>query len=99
MIWIRIACLVVGDLCLIQQTGRAGRQLARIMKTPTGPVFGFCCVKVTFSRVSASHCRSDACESTVEVVTPYWAANSSGKVRAIVNTQHFEQAVHQEVCS
>lgn len=43
--------------------------------------------------------RSDACESTVEVVTPYWAANSSGKIRAIVNTQHFEQAVHQEVCS
>ena len=43
--------------------------------------------------------RLDACESTVEVVTPYWAANSSGKIRAIVNTQHFEQAVHQEVCS
>lgn len=43
--------------------------------------------------------KSDACESTVEVVTPYWAANSSGKIRAIVNTQHFEQAVHQEVCS
>jgi len=43
--------------------------------------------------------KSDSCESTVEVVTPYWAANSAGKVRAIVNTQHFEQAVHQEVCS
>lgn len=43
--------------------------------------------------------RMDACESSVEIVTPYWAANSAGKVRAIVNTQHFEQAVHQEVCS
>lgn len=43
--------------------------------------------------------KSDACESTVEVVTPYWAANSAGKIRAIVNTQHFEQAVHQEVCT
>ncbi|CAG7721781.1 unnamed protein product [Allacma fusca] len=41
----------------------------------------------------------DSCESTVEIVTPYWAANSSGKVRAIVNTQHFEQAIHQEVCA
>jgi hypothetical protein len=27
--------------------------------------------------------RSDACESTVEVVTPYWAANSSGKIRGL----------------
>ncbi|KAK7870514.1 hypothetical protein R5R35_002917 [Gryllus longicercus] len=43
--------------------------------------------------------RVDACESKVEIVTPYWASNSAGKVRAIVNTQHFEQAIHQEVCS
>ncbi|KAL1123528.1 hypothetical protein AAG570_002605 [Ranatra chinensis] len=42
--------------------------------------------------------RMDACQSKVEIVTPYWAANSAGKVRAIVNTQHFEQAIHQEVC-
>uniref|UniRef100_A0A1B6CFB1 Spaetzle domain-containing protein n=1 Tax=Clastoptera arizonana TaxID=38151 RepID=A0A1B6CFB1_9HEMI len=43
--------------------------------------------------------RVDACESKVEIVTPYWAANSAGKIRAVVNTQHFEQAIHQEVCS
>ncbi|XP_034934726.1 protein spaetzle 3 [Chelonus insularis] len=43
--------------------------------------------------------RVDVCESKVEVVTPYWASNSAGKIRAIVNTQHFEQAIHQEVCS
>ncbi|XP_065206360.1 protein spaetzle 3-like [Planococcus citri] len=43
--------------------------------------------------------RLDSCESKLEVVTPYWASNSAGKVRAIVNTQHFEQAIHQEVCS
>ncbi|KAF4522844.1 hypothetical protein B566_EDAN008106 [Ephemera danica] len=43
--------------------------------------------------------RLDACESKVEIVTPYWASNSAGKIRAIVNTQHFEQAIHQEVCS
>ncbi|XP_063702673.1 protein spaetzle 3 [Culicoides brevitarsis] len=43
--------------------------------------------------------RSDACESKVEIVTPYWASNSAGKIRAIVNTQHFEQAIHQEVCT
>lgn len=43
--------------------------------------------------------RMDACESKVEIVTPYWASNSAGKIRAIVNTQHFEQAIHQEVCT
>ncbi|XP_050081697.1 protein spaetzle 3 [Anopheles aquasalis] len=43
--------------------------------------------------------RVDACESKIEIVTPYWATNSAGKVRAVVNTQHFEQAIHQEVCS
>ncbi|KAL1497443.1 hypothetical protein ABEB36_008417 [Hypothenemus hampei] len=43
--------------------------------------------------------RVDACESKLEIVTPYWASNSAGKVRAIVNTQHFEQAIHQEVCA
>ncbi|XP_046492527.1 protein spaetzle 3 [Neodiprion pinetum] len=43
--------------------------------------------------------RVDACESKIEIVTPYWASNSAGKIRAIVNTQHFEQAIHQEVCS
>lgn len=43
--------------------------------------------------------RIDACESKVEIVTPYWASNSAGKIRAIVNTQHFEQAIHQEVCA
>jgi len=41
----------------------------------------------------------DACESKIEIVTPYWASNSAGKIRAVVNTQHFEQAVHQEVCT
>ncbi|KAF7284149.1 hypothetical protein GWI33_022506 [Rhynchophorus ferrugineus] len=43
--------------------------------------------------------RIDACESKLEIVTPYWASNSAGKIRAIVNTQHFEQAIHQEVCA
>ncbi|CAH0564696.1 unnamed protein product [Brassicogethes aeneus] len=43
--------------------------------------------------------RVDACDSKMEIKTPYWASNSAGKIRAIVNTQHFEQAIHQEVCS
>ncbi|XP_020298747.1 protein spaetzle 3 [Pseudomyrmex gracilis] len=51
------------------------------------------------NRSSESSGRIDACESKVEIVTPYWASNSAGKIRAIVNTQHFEQAIHQEVCS
>lgn len=41
----------------------------------------------------------DACQSKVEIITPYWASNSAGKIRAIVNTQHFEQAIHQETCA
>jgi len=40
----------------------------------------------------------DICESRVEVTTPYWATNSNGKVRAIVNNKQFEQAIHQEIC-
>jgi len=40
----------------------------------------------------------DVCDSTIEVTTPYWATNSKGKVRAIVNNKQFEQAVHQEIC-
>ena len=43
--------------------------------------------------------RTDACESRTEVTTPYWATNSNGKVRAIVNNDNFEQAVHQEICT
>ncbi|XP_076329714.1 protein spaetzle 3-like isoform X1 [Tachypleus tridentatus] len=42
--------------------------------------------------------RVDACESTVEIVTPYWASNSAGKIRAIINTKHLQQAIQQEVC-
>lgn len=40
----------------------------------------------------------DACESITEVTTPYWATNSNGEVRAILNTKQFNQAVHQEIC-
>ena len=44
---------------------------------------------------SQSSNKVDACESTVEIVTPYWASNSQGKIRAIVNTQHLQQAIQQ----
>lgn len=43
--------------------------------------------------------KEDSCESKTEIVTPYWASNSNGKVRSIVNNKAFEQAVHQEICS
>ena len=43
--------------------------------------------------------KEDVCESRVEVSTPYWAQNSDGKVRAILNNKEFEQAVHQEICT
>lgn len=65
---------------------RAARQAAGGLRAPT-------------TNSTSDTGRVDACQSKVEIVTPYWAANSAGKIRAIVNTQHFEQAVHQEVCS
>jgi len=43
--------------------------------------------------------KDDVCESKIEVSTPFWASNSNGKVRAILNNKEFEQAVHQEICS
>jgi len=43
--------------------------------------------------------KTDVCESKTEIVTPYWASNSNGKVRAVLNNKEFEQAVHQEICS
>jgi len=43
--------------------------------------------------------KEDVCQSKVEIVTPYWASNSNGKVRAILNNKEFEQAIHQEICS
>jgi len=43
--------------------------------------------------------KEDVCLSKVEIVTPYWASNSNGKVRAILNNKEFEQAIHQEICS
>ena len=38
------------------------------------------------------------CDSKVEIVQPYWASNSNGKIRAILNNDQFEQAIHQELC-
>jgi len=43
--------------------------------------------------------KEDMCESKVEVTSPYWASNSNGKVRAILNNKEFEQAIHQEICT
>jgi len=43
--------------------------------------------------------KEDVCQSQVEIVTPYWASNSNGKVRAVLNNKEFEQAIHQEICS
>jgi len=43
--------------------------------------------------------KTDVCESKLEVETPFWAVNSDGKLRAILNNKEFEQAVHQEICT
>lgn len=43
--------------------------------------------------------KEDVCNSKVEIVTPFWASNSNGKVRAVLNNKEFEQAIHQEICT
>ncbi|XP_018016754.1 protein spaetzle 3 isoform X2 [Hyalella azteca] len=43
--------------------------------------------------------RLDSCNSKMEIVTPYWASNSAGKILAIVNLSEFSQVIHQEVCT
>ncbi|KAF2368577.1 Spaetzle [Trinorchestia longiramus] len=43
--------------------------------------------------------RLDSCNSKMEIVTPYWASNSAGKILAIVNLNEFSQVIHQEVCT
>merc|ERR1711892_1455890 len=42
--------------------------------------------------------KTDICLSKVEILTPFWASNSNGKVRAILNNQQFQQTIHQELC-
>lgn len=40
----------------------------------------------------------DACESKMEVLTPYYATNSKGLLRTIVNTELMQQSVQVETC-
>jgi len=49
-------------------------------------------------KANKSSGKEDVCQSKIEIVTPYWASNSNGKVRAILNNKEFEQAIHQEIC-
>ena len=67
-------------------TGKPNHRPRRQVKLPAVP------------RSGRSRSHSDVCRSTVEIATPYWASNSNGKVRAILNSDQFEQAVHQEIC-
>lgn len=41
----------------------------------------------------------DACQSKVEVITPYYATNAKGNLRKIVNSELMQQAVQVETCS
>merc|ERR1719427_425990 len=52
----------------------------------------------TVSEKNKKSGKEDVCQSKIEIVTPYWASNSNGKVRAILNNKEFEQAIHQEIC-
>lgn len=41
----------------------------------------------------------DACESKMEVLTPYYATNSQGKLRTVINSELMQQAIQVETCS
>lgn len=40
----------------------------------------------------------DACQSRVEVITPFHATNSKGKLRTVVNSELMQQAIQIETC-
>lgn len=40
----------------------------------------------------------DACQSKMEVITPYYATNSKGKLRTVVNSELMQQAIQIETC-
>lgn len=40
----------------------------------------------------------DACQSKMEVLTPYYATNSKGQLRTIVNSELMQQAIQVETC-
>lgn len=41
----------------------------------------------------------DACQSKMEVLTPYYATNSKGQLRTVVNSGLMQQAIQVETCS
>lgn len=40
----------------------------------------------------------DACQSKMEILTPYYATNSKGKLRNVVNSELIQQAIQVETC-
>lgn len=40
----------------------------------------------------------DACQSQMQVITPYYARNSKAKLRVVVNTELMQQAIQVETC-
>lgn len=40
----------------------------------------------------------DACQSKMEILTPYYATNSKGKLRTVVNSELMQQAIQVETC-
>lgn len=87
---------VLGRRIVVRESTDAEAKLSKQPKLRKQSVIG---LRFFHKTLKLLFCRLDACESKVEIVTPYWASNSAGKLRAIVNTQHFEQAIHQEICS
>lgn len=55
------------------------------------------CLKCEELSVS-SFFSSNACPTRQEVVAPYWAVNTRGKMLAIVNDPPYEQHIHWENC-
>lgn len=41
----------------------------------------------------------DSCQSKMEIITPYYATNSKGKLRTILNSELMQQAIQVETCA
>lgn len=50
------------------------------------------------SQSKEHHQLVDACQSKLEVLTPYYATNSKGKLRVVVNSELMQQAIQVETC-
>lgn len=76
----------------------ADRLYRPILEATQGPLTRRKRSAAIMNQVSNSQKYVDACQSKMEVLTPYYATNSKGKLRTIVNSELMQQAIQVETC-